>query len=127
MKDIYEAVEKLSAVLAFSVERVASNKGWAAKPYSLMIAPTPDRLVMVVSTTVLLPGAMSACFTPRYEPQTGGRTWGIDVRRTDGVARETWSDGLTISRNEGRFVIMHGAIALSNESLDLLLEDLGTP
>jgi hypothetical protein len=127
MRDIFEAVEKLSAALAFSIERVAGRKGWASKPFSMMLAPTPDRYVMIVSTSIHLPYYRSACFTPRFEPEAGGKSWSIDIRRTDGAVRQAWVSGLNISRPEGKFMIMYGAIALTDEWLDGLLEELGAP
>lgn len=127
MKDIFEAVEKLSALLSFSVQRAAQAKGWAAKPYSFMVTPESDRMLMVVSTSVHLPMFRSAGFTPHREPQDGGRSWTIDVRRTDGVLRDAWADGLIIRKIDGKFVLMSGSIALSDDMLDGMLEDLGTP
>ena len=127
MRDIFEAVEKLSALLSFSVQRVASAKGWAAKPYSFMVTPQSDRILMVVSTSVHLPMFRSAGFTPQREPEDGGKAWTIDVRRTDGVLRDAWADGLIIRKTDGKFVLMSGSIALSDDLLDGLLEELGTP
>ncbi|MSP60193.1 MAG: hypothetical protein EXR72_07590 [Myxococcales bacterium] len=127
MKDIFEAVEKLSALLSFSVQRVAGHRGWAAKPYSFMLSPATDRTIMVVSTSVHLPLYRSCGFTPHREPDDGGKQWGIDVRRTDGVARESWASGLTIRKTDGKFQLMYGAIALSDDQLNGLLEDLGSP
>jgi hypothetical protein len=127
MKDIYEAVEKLSASLAFAIERVAGGKGWASKPFSMMAAPQPNRYIMLVSTSIHLPYYRSASFTPRYEPEPSGKAWGIDIRRTDGVARDTWAGGLSVTRTEGKWTIMYGVITLTDEWLDGLLEELGTP
>lgn len=127
MRDIYEAVEKLSASLAFAIERVAGGKGWASKPYSMMVAPFPDRYIMLVSTSIHLPYYRSASFTPRYQSEQGQKAWGIDIRRTDGVSRDTWAGGLSVSRTEGNWTLMYGVIALTDEWLDGLLEELGTP
>ncbi len=126
MKDIFEAMEKLSAGLAFSVQRVADRKGWASKPYSVMLAPSADRTIIVVSTSVHLPAYRSAAITPRYEPENG-QTWQFEVRRTDGVVRDTWAEGLTLAKSGGRFEILYGAIALTDESLEMMLDDLGVP
>ena len=127
MNDIYDAVERLSAVLSFSVQKLAGRRGWAAKPFSLVVAPTPERYVMMVSTTVTLPRALSAGFTPLYQPDPGGRSWTIDIRRTDGVVRDSWASGLSIAKAEGRFQITMGPVTLSEDMLDALIEDLGTP
>jgi hypothetical protein len=127
MRDIYEAVERLSALLSFSVQRVAQAKGWAAKPYSFMVAPGAERVVMVVSTSVHLPLFRSAGFVPQREPEDNGKSWTIDVRRTDGVLRPTWAHGLTIRKTDGKFALMHGSVALSDDMLEGLLDDLGTP
>ncbi len=126
MRDIYEAVERLSALLSFSVQRVAETRGWAARPYSFMVAPHANRVVMVVSTSVHLPLFRSAGFVPHREPDEGGYSWTIDVRRTDGVER-TWAGGLVVRKSEGRFVLMQGSVALSDLVLEGLMEDLGTP
>jgi hypothetical protein len=126
MKDIFEAMEKLSAGLSFAIQRVAQRKGWASKPYSVMLAPSPERTIIVVSTSVHLPMYRSAAIMPRYEPENG-QMWQFEVRRTDGVIRDSWADGLTLSKSGGSFEILYGAIAVTDESLDMMLDDLGVP
>lgn len=126
IRDIYEAMEKLSAGLSFSIQRVAQRRGWASKPYSVMLAPAPDRTIIVVSTSVHLPLFRSAAIMPRYEPENG-QSWQFEVRRTDGVTRDSWAQGLMLAKTGGGFEILYGAIAVTDESLDMMLDDLGQP
>src|SRR6185295_16495645 len=103
MNDIYEAMERLSAELSARVGKLAGDRGWSHKPYSWVLARDDARFFMVVATTVSLPGGGYASFTPRAEPADTG--WTIDVRRTDGVAREPWSRGLTIAKSSKGFAL----------------------
>jgi len=126
LRDIFEAMEKLSAGLSFTIQRVAAKKGWASKPYSVMLAPSPERTIIVVSTSVALPLFRSAAIMPHYEPENG-QAWQFQVRRTDGVVRESWAGGLMLTKSGGSYEILYGAIALTDESLDMMLDDLGVP
>lgn len=127
MKDIFEAVEQLSALLSFRIENLARSRGWATKPYSWLVSPSDGKLVIVVATTVYLPEGLSASFTPRAEPTTGGSTWQIDVRRTDSVVRPQWANGLAIVKQDQKFVLWNGQGVLSDDNLSSMMEDLGRP
>jgi hypothetical protein len=127
MKDIFEAIEQLSALLSFRIENVARARGWATKPYSWLVSPDEGRLVIVVATTLYLPQGLAASFTPRAEPQAGQGGWNIDVRRTDSVVREAWSDGLSVVKNDRKYVLWHRQGMLSDETLGTILDELGRP
>src|SRR5690242_8540129 len=107
MKDIFEAIEQLSALLSFRIENLARSRGWATKPYSWLVAPSEGKLIIVVATTVFLPEGAAASFTPRAEPVDGGTSWVIDVRRTDAVVRDAWSDGLSVMKNDRKYALWY--------------------
>lgn len=125
MRDIYEAIEQLSALLSFRIENVARERGWATRPYSWLLAPNPEKLCIVVATTLYLPEGVAASFTPRSSPADGGGVWQIDVKRTDSVVRDSWSDGLSVTRNEKKWVLWCRSVALTDQALAVILDDLG--
>ena len=127
MKDIFEAIEQLSALLSFRIENVARSKGWATKPYSWLVSPEEGKLVIVVATTLYLPEGLAASFTPRAEPVAGGASWVIDVRRTDAVTRAMWSDGLSVMRNDRKFALWHRQGQLTDDTISQILDELGRP
>src|SRR5262245_4711331 len=104
MKDIFEAIEQLSALLSFRIENLARARGWATKPYSWLVSPTEGKLIIIVATTVFLPEGQAASFTPRAEPNDNNN-WVIDVRRTDAVLRDAWSDGIGVVKNGQKYAL----------------------
>ena len=126
MKDIFEAIEQLSALLSFRIENQARKQGWATKPYSWIISPDEGKLVIVVATTLFLPEGLCASFTPRNEPLDGGR-WPIDIRRTDCVIRDGWESGLSVAKTDKKFALWMGDTALSDDKLVVMINDLATP
>ena len=127
MKDIFEAIEQLSALLSFRIENLARARGWATKPYSWLVTPHDGKLVIVVATTVYLPEGLCASFTPRAEPDGSGNAWQIDVRRTDSVVRKPWAEGLSIVKQDKKYVLWYEQGALSDENLTSMMEELGRP
>ena len=123
MNDIYDAIERLSAELSLRIGRMASDRGWANKPYSWMLKASDAKFVMVVASTVSFPTGFYASFTPQNEPL--GESWPIDVRRTDGTARE-WAS-LRVTRGDTGFALNDQKGAVSDDTLAALLDDLATP
>ncbi len=124
MPDIFDAVEKHTAELSFSIRQRAIKRGWAWKPYSFTVAPDRKRSVIIICTSLELPYMRSVAFLPRSDPEEGGKSWQVDIKRSDGRIIDTWRNGFTLTPMGGKFEWMYGAIALSKESLDLILDDL---
>lgn len=128
MQDLFAAIEQLSAVLAMRLERAAHKRGWPCKSGTRAIAAGRGRQVHLISLMVSLPQGVAATFTPRPEPD--GERWFIDVRRSDGVMRRSWQDGLHVARiggPDGRFMMRQGDGLLTDEGIVALLDDLAKP
>lgn len=121
MGDILEAIQNLSIGLSDRIARLAAERGWGSKPYS-WISADRERFFQIVATTIAFPGGHYASFTPRAEAT--GSTWFIDVRRTDGRERPSWSGGLRVAKGEKGWAVMGDGGTLTDPQLAALLEDL---
>ncbi len=99
MKDIYEAIERMSAQLSYRLERAAQKKGFAVHYSGYNLASPSGSIVKVFHTLVHLPRGYGASFIPRHQPEADGASWHIDIRRNDGVVRSAWQDGLTMRKS----------------------------
>ena len=124
MRDIYEAAERLTATMAMSVEQLARERGWASRTLSGMLVE--PRLMMLYSATVLLPYGRGASFVPARVPRTSD-IWMIDIRRSDGVSRPSWNQGIAIKKVGGSYAMVIGADPLDERTLMSLLDAIGTP
>src|SRR5438552_1030920 len=126
MRDLFEAIEQLSTLLAMRIEKAARKRGWASKPATRTSTPARGRFMHLVSSTVSLPQGQAAAFVPRPAPEADG-SWLIDVRRSDGVLRRAWADGLRVTGAGQGFVLTYFGGVLSDESIDTLLDELCRP
>jgi hypothetical protein len=124
LRDIYEAAEQLTAAMAMSVDHLAKQRGWASRTLSGMLVE--PRLMMLYSSSVLLPYGRGASFVPARAPRTGD-SWMIDIRRSDGVSRPEWNGGIAIRRVGGNYAMLAGSDQLDETVLDRMLEAIGTP
>ena len=125
MRDLFAAIEQLSALLAMRIERAAHKRGWPCRSSSRALGLGPGRQVHLISLTVSLPQGVAASFTPRPEPE--GDRWHIDVRRSDGVLRRSWSEGLHVGKNDERFLLRYSGGLLTDEAVLTILDDLARP
>ncbi len=125
MRDIYEAAEKQSATLAMYVEHLARRRGWAARTLSGMLME--PRLMMIYGASVLLPYGRAASFIPARAPRVDGETWMIDIKRSDGVSRPQWNNGIAIKRLNGSYTMTFGNQILDEATLAAVLEAIGEP
>lgn len=125
MKDIYEAAERLSAFLSFKLEHAAKKDGHAVH-FSGHTVPVNGQPVRLFSTLLHLPKGYAVTFTPRPQPEPDGR-WHIDVRRSDGVLRDSWIRGFDISPHEGTFAILYEGQPLNQAALTAMIADLCKP
>jgi len=125
VRDIYEAAEKQSATLAMYVEHLARRRGWGARTLSGMLME--PRLMMIYGASVLLPYGRAASFIPARAPRVDGDTWTIDIKRSDGVSRPQWNNGIAIKRPNGTYQMTFGNQLLDEATLAAILEAIGEP
>jgi hypothetical protein len=128
MRDICEATEQLTGLLAMRLENATRRRGWAVKPTGRVVAPSRGRLTHLVSTMVLLPRGDAANFLPRPEAEPDGLRWLIDIRRSDGVMRKIWASGLEVARlPQGGYALHYQGAPVRDEALDAILDALAKP
>ncbi len=125
MRDIYEAAEKHSATLAMYVEHLARRRGWGARTLSGMLME--PRLMMIYGASVMLPEGRAASFIPARMPRVDGDTWMIDIKRSDGVSRPAWNNGIAIKKLNGSYTMMFGNAILDEATLWAMLDAIGEP
>jgi hypothetical protein len=125
VRDIYEAAEKQSATLAMYVEYLSKRRGWSARTLSGMLME--PRMMMIYGASVLLPYGHAASFIPARAPRIDGDTWVIDVKRSDGVSRPQWNNGVAIKRINGAYTLAVANAMLDEAGLDQILAALGSP
>lgn len=125
VRDIYEAAEKQSATLAMYVEYLAKKRGWSARTLSGMLME--PRMMMIYGASVLLPYGRAASFVPARSPRIDGDTWVIDIKRSDGVSRPQWNNGIAIKRVNGAYTLAVANQILDEQGLAAMLEALGLP
>lgn len=125
MRDIFEAAEKHSATLAMYIEYLAKKQGWSARTLSGMLME--PRLMMIYGASVLLPYGRAASFIPARAPRIDGDTWVIDIKRSDGVSRPQWNNGVTIKRLNGAYTLLNGSNVLDEKTLAEILMALAEP
>src|SRR5262245_48731959 len=125
VRDIYEAAERHSATLAMFVEHLAKRRGWSARTLSGMLME--PRLMMIYGASVLLPYGRAASFIPARSPRVDGDTWVVDIKRSDGVSRPEWNNGVAIKRLNGGYTLTVANKLLDEAGLLAILEAIGEP
>jgi hypothetical protein len=126
MKDIREEIERLTALLSFRVEHLAKRENRPIHFSSYAVAVRPGRLVQLFSTLLHLPRGYAATFMPRSQPESDG-TWRIDIRRNDGVTRESWFDGIVVGSDGNEVTLLYKGRPLQMEDLERIVSDLTKP
>jgi len=125
MRDIFEAIEKLTVVLALRLENAVRKRGWAGKPVNGRFeANAPDRTVYPQRVELPLPRGQRALFQPDAEPAADGQSWRIQIRRNDGVIRHSWKDGLHVRPVDGGYQIYLRDQLLGEPVFKQLLDEL---
>lgn len=127
MRDLHDAIARLSALLSFRMENLLRKRGWAQKSVVFQVTPTPGRTIQLVAITLHLPRGEAASFVPRADPDPDGKSWAIDIRRNDGVRRRSYADGLRVALSDKGYVLWHNDKVLSDEQLEEIFEDLSRP
>jgi hypothetical protein len=126
MKDIFEAIERLSAQLSYRLEHIAKKAALPAHFSGYSVAPTQGVLVRLFSTMIHLPKGFAVNIMPRAQPEPDG-SWQIDIRRNDGVSRSSWSGGLTVRKVGDTFALTYNGRQLAGEDIHKMLADLEKP
>lgn len=82
---------------------------------------------MIYSASVLLPYGRGASFVPSRHPRVDGDTWMIDIRRSDGVSRPDWNQGIAIKKVGGKYTMQLAGREYDEAELDRVLDAIGTP
>jgi hypothetical protein len=125
MRDVFEAIEKLSVVLGLRLENAVRKRGWAGKPViGRFEASAPDRTIYPQRIELPLPRGHRALFLPDAEPAADGTSWRIQIKRNDGVVRRSWKDGLHIRPVEGGYQLFLRDEPLGEPVFKQLLDEL---
>jgi hypothetical protein len=123
-----QAVQQVSAVFGQRVRYVIGKRGWAARIEDRVITTDEGEQLRVTDTMAFLPFGVTCRFRVRPEPEQGGATWRIDIRRSDGTELDQWAGGFVLARDgQGRWLLHHGRDRLSDALLLELLDDLVRP
>lgn len=130
MKDLYEAIERLSARLSFHIESLAKRKSLAIHFSGYSVSPEDGVLIRLFHTLVHLPKGYAATFAPRptaERTEDGSSAWHIDIRRNDGVVRGSWASGITVKKLGGEYALVYRDKAISSEDILRILSELERP
>lgn len=127
MKDIFEAIERLSAQLSYRLEHIAKKSSLAVHFSGYSVSPKQGVLVRLFNTMIHLPKGYAVNFMPRSQPEPGEQSWHIDIRRNDGVARASWSSGISVRKLGGTFALTYEGRQLAGEDIHQMLDELEKP
>lgn len=129
MKDIFEAIERLSAQLSYRLEHIAKKSSLAVHFSGYSVSPRSGVLVRLFSTMIHLPKGYAVNFMPRSQPEPApdDESWHIDIRRNDGVTRSSWSSGIRVQKLHGGFALTYEGRQLVGEDIHQMLSDLEKP
>jgi len=126
MKNIRDEIERLTALLSFRIEHLTKRDGRPAQFSSKAVVVRPGQLVQLFSTLIHLPRGFAATFMPRSQPESDG-TWRIDIRRNDGVTRESWFDGIVVGSDGNEITLLYKGQPLTMANLERIVDDLAKP
>jgi hypothetical protein len=127
MRDIYEAIEKLTVVLSLRIENAVRKRGWAGKPQTERFeVDGPGRAIFPLRINVSMPLGHRVSFLPEAQPSEDQNSWIIHVRRSDGVIRRSWSDGLHVRKVEGGYQLFLRDEPLTEPLFKRVLDELSS-
>lgn len=127
MRDIYEAIEKLTTVLSLRIENAVRKRGWAGKPATERFEVNgPDRQVYPLRISLSMPLGPRVSFSPEDGPSADQSSWKIQIRRNDGVTRRSWSDGLQVRKVDSGYQIFVRDKLFSEPQFKQILDELST-
>jgi hypothetical protein len=127
MRDIYEAIEKLTVVLSLRIENAVRKRGWAGKPVTERFEVNgPDRVIYPLRISLSMPLGPRVSFLPDEAPDAEQASWKIQIRRNDGVTRLIWADGLHVRKVDAGYQIFLRNQLLSEPQFKQLLDELAS-
>jgi hypothetical protein len=73
------------------------------------------------------PLSRAASFIPARAPRTDGDTWIVDIKRSDGVSRPSWNNGIYIKKLNGNYALSYDQKLLDEPLLINILDAIGSP
>lgn len=128
MKDIFEAIERLSAKLSFLTEQTTMQRSLAVQFSGYAVSPQKNVLIRLYHVMVHLPRGYACNFRPRSEVNPDGQSWHIDITRSDGTVRKSWQRGIEVARlSDGKFYLIYDGRELRDEDLMAIITDMERP
>lgn len=128
MKDIFEAIERLSAKLSFLTEQTTMQRSLAVQFSGYAVSPQKNVLIRLYHVMVHLPRGYACNFRPRSEVNPDGQSWHIDITRSDGTVRKSWQRGIEVARlGDGKFYLLYDGRELRDEDLMAIITDMERP
>lgn len=125
MRDIYEAIEKLTVVLALRIENAVRKRGWAGKAVlERFDVSAPGRLAYPTRIALPLPLGNRVTFMPADAPSDDKSSWKITIKRSDGVVRQSWADGLHLRQVDGGYQLFVRDEVLAEAQFKQILDEL---
>jgi hypothetical protein len=127
MRDIYEAIEKLTTVLSLRIDNAVRKRGWAAKPeISRIEVKSPSRLIYPLCIGLSMPLGQRVSFLPAEKPSEDQQSWAIQIQRSDGVIRHSWSDGLLVRKVDNGYQLFIRDEIMDENLFKKLLDELSS-
>jgi len=127
MHDIYEAIEKLTTVLSLRLDNAVRKRGWAAKPETARFeVDAPGRAIYPLNIGITMPLGQRVNFQPDEKPTANPPGWKIQIKRSDGVLRQSWSDGLHVRPVDNGYQLFVRDELLTESRFNKILDELST-
>ncbi len=128
MRDLYEAIEKLTVLLALRIQNTVRKRGWAEKPKTSRFEVRDPNERAHYPTRIELPMSLGhqVSFVPADAPSEDGQSWNIQIRRSDGVLRRSFSDGIQVRKVENGYQLFIRDEVLDDSRFRSLFDDLAT-
>ncbi len=127
MRDLFDGIQRLTALLSLRLENLSGKRGWAIKTNPYRLVPQAGTTLQLCGVTVHLPRGEAGMFVPREAAEPDDRTWQIDIRRSDGVLRKSFAEGLQVGPKDGNYILLLHGEALSDAAIEHILDDLARP
>ncbi|MBL9041078.1 MAG: hypothetical protein JNM83_05730 [Myxococcales bacterium] len=125
MSDIFEAIEQLSVLLSLRLQNTVRKRGWAEKPTTTRFEVRGvSRSYYPVRVGLALPLGHKASFVPDETPSEDGQSWTIQVKRSDGVSRRSFANGIQVRKVESGYQLFLREEVLGDSQFKRLVEDL---
>jgi hypothetical protein len=131
MSELHVAAQRLTLQLANRMEPLLAMRGIAARTY-VKHAVDPAHVELVTVSFDLPGGEGGAVLLPRDRAEPGDECWVVDVKRTDGLCRDSWSGGIVIQPREPKkrgssYALWLNDSVAGDRALQGLIDELARP